>query len=90
MAKIYYGNILERGGSVYPKNNMRDVIFTTTCKENAILIEIEENKFIDFDDLVLGKTQVLNVYAFNMGDKYVDPSSLIDVAELLEQKQKVK
>lgn len=90
MAKLYYGNIIKRVGPVCPKNNMMSLMFTTTCKENAILIEFKENKFVDFDDLTLGKPQSLNLYAFNIGEIYVDPKSLVDVSELLQQKQKLK
>ena len=90
MAKLYYGDIIERVGPICPKNNMMSVMFTQTCKEKAILVEVKENKFADFDDYVLGKPKLLNLYAFNIGEKYVDPRSLVDIRELLDQKQKVK
>lgn len=90
MAKLYYGNIIKRVGPICPKNDMMSVMFTKTCKVKAILIEIKENKFVDFDDYVLGKREILNLYAFNIGEKYVDPRSLVDIEELLNQKQKVK
>lgn len=90
MAKIYYGNIVERVGPVCPKNNMMSAMFTKAYKEKAILIEMVENRFVDLDDYILGRPEVFNLYAFNIGEKFVDPKSLVDVQELMDQKQKVK
>ena len=90
MAKLYCGNIVKRVGSIYPKNDMMSVMNTRTYKENAILIEVSENKFIDFDDCFCEGPQILNLYAFNIGEKFVEPRSLVDIDDLLHQKQKVK
>lgn len=90
MAKLYYGNIVRRIGPIYPKNDMMSVMNTMIYKEQTILIEVSESKFIDFDECFCEKPQILNLYAFNVGEKFVEPRSLVDIQELLDQKQKVK
>lgn len=76
MVNVYKGDIRKRIGQIYPKNNMLSTMNTSLYKKDAILVEVNENKFIDIDELFSGKTNVLNLYAFKLGDLFVDVRSL--------------
>lgn len=90
MVNIYKGNIRKRISKIYPENDMLSIMNTIKYKEDAILVEVSENKFMDIDDLFSKNKQILNLYAFNIGELYVDVRSLVSLRTETFQKVHTK
>lgn len=67
----------------------------TIYKKNAILIELAPSNYVEIENLFISKKRmkhlkhkILTPYAHQAGDLFVDETSLVDIRDLAELKNK--
>lgn len=91
MNNLYYGNIKECIYAGYIGNLMaapHDKIH----KQGVFLVEIEENQFIELDELLSNKKkkEKLSTTASKVGELFVDKYSLVNVNNVMLEKTEQK